>query len=123
MDRISICGIQCRGLHGLYENERELGNDFEVDIHAELLNEIPHDPNLDKLFDYEKAVLVTEMVIKGTSKHLIEELALEIGDSLWEKNLKYLNSLQVRVRKLNPPTLLKAQYSQVCLNWPRYISH
>lgn len=119
MDKLVLKGLKFRALHGYFENERIEGNDFEVDVtFTTSLSEAGKTDDLSKTIDYSKAREIIASVMEGDSKKLIEALALLIGQKL---NSYFTNavSIEVSVRKYNPPMPGETKYSEVTMRWPR----
>ena len=119
MDVLRLKGLKFRGLHGFYDEEREKGNNFEVDLtFHQNLQEAALSDDLEDTLDYQKAFDAVKNVMEGPSVKLIEHLAYLIG-----RNVKEFVSpdtkFEVTVRKLNPPLPSEIDYSEVTLSWPR----
>jgi dihydroneopterin aldolase len=119
MDSLTLKGLRFNALHGYYEEEREQGNDFEVDLEFGLnLRPAGETDDLSKTIDYQKAEMLVRKVMEGPSIKLIETLALRIGDSVFEQFAE-LHKLEVAVRKLSPPIDTQSKYSEVTMSWQR----
>lgn len=119
MDELRLKGLKFRGLHGVYEQERIVGNDFEVDLTFKVSLEKPSiTDELDDTLDYQKIFEVVKTVLEGPSVKLIEHLARKIGDLL-VLLVGESTHFQVTVRKLSPPVEGTIDYSEVTLSWPR----
>ncbi|RNC83781.1 MAG: dihydroneopterin aldolase [Balneola sp.] len=119
MDKLVLKGLKFRGYHGFYDKERVDGNDFEVDLTFHLsLEDAGVSDELEKTIDYSIAQKIVAEVIEGKSKKLIEHLAYLIGECLTNE-IESANSVEVTLRKLNPPMPGICEYSEVTLSWPR----
>ncbi len=119
MDKLVLKGLKFRGLHGFFEEERVEGNDFEVDvIFVTSLEESAKTDDLNKTIDYSRAQEIIASVIQGDSRKLIETLTFLIGQKLYSF-FPEVESLEVKVRKLNPPMPGETEYSEVTMSWPR----
>ncbi|HMB41075.1 MAG TPA: dihydroneopterin aldolase [Balneolaceae bacterium] len=119
MDRITIKGLSFPGKHGYYPQERDTGNEFEVDVIAEgEFKQAIQENDLEKTFNYELAANCAENVISGPSELLIETLCYRIGEDLFE-HAKSVKKLTVIVRKLHPPIETKAEYAEIEMTWNR----
>lgn len=121
MDSIRIVGLQISAKHGFYEEERLKGNEFEVDVEAQLAKPYQNMSSPSDTFDYEEAANIVQQVFNGDSKLFLEELAYQIGDIIWGNYHTVLSKLTVNIRKISPPVSLSASYSEVSLCWPRSI--
>lgn len=119
MDTLRLNGLKFRGLHGVFEEERISGNDFEIDIIIQAsLQEAAISDDLEKTIDYQRVFGAVKSVMEGPSKQLIEHLAFLIGERIVEltsANTKF----SVTVKKLSPPLPGIIQSSEVTLSWPR----
>ncbi len=119
MDKLVLKGLKFRGLHGFFEDERINGNDFEVDLtFVTSLEEAARTDDLSETIDYSKAHEIVGSVMNGESKKLIETLTFLIGQKLYSY-FPMVDTLEVKVRKLNPPISGEAEHSEVTMSWPR----
>jgi dihydroneopterin aldolase len=119
MDRLVLKGLKFRGMHGYFEDERIHGNDFEVDIiFIASLEESAKKDDLSNTIDYSKAQEIVASVMGGESKKLIETLTFLIGQKLYSY-FPDVDSIEVKVKKLNLPMPGDAEYSEVTMSWPR----
>lgn len=119
MDRITVKNLRFRSRHGYFPEERENGNDFEVDvvIHTPLSGAARGD-DLGSTVDYSRVAALVGEVMEGRSVKLIETLLYGIGESLqcaWPDAAR----IEVAVRKLNPPMSPSCAYTEVRSQWPQ----
>jgi len=119
MDKLVLKGLKFRGLHGFFDRERIEGNDFEVDVtFTTKFEEAGKTDELSKTLDYSKAQEIIATVMEGESKKLIETLTFLIGQKLYSY-FPNVETIEVSVRKLNPPMPGETEYSEVTMLWPR----
>lgn len=119
MDTLTLKGLSFHAKHGYYEEERKLGNDFEVDlIFRSDLRKAGHNDDLEQTIDYQKAEEIVKDIMMGDSVKLIETLCLHIGEKLFEE-FEEVESLEVLVRKLHPPLETNTQHSEVSMSWQK----
>ncbi|GAB5407735.1 MAG: dihydroneopterin aldolase [Balneolaceae bacterium] len=119
MDKLVLKGLKFRGLHGYFEAERIEGNDFEVDVtFNSSFVEAGKTDDLSKTIDYSKAREIIASVMESESKKLIETLTFLIGQKLYSYFAE-VDSIEVSVRKFNPPMPGETMYSEVTMQWPR----
>lgn len=100
-DVLKIKNMAFYAYHGLFEEEANLGQKFEVDV------EIYGDfrgfarENQPQTVDYPRVCALVKQVVTGERFGLIEALADRIADVLQSE--LGLTKLRVRVRKPNPP--------------------
>lgn len=119
MDKITIKSLSFTAGHGYYEEERQKGNRFEVDITAygNFKSAIEND-DLSKTFNYETAAKITAEIFEGPSEKLIETLCSKIGTALFERETE-ICLLEVTVRKLSPPIQMKSEYAEIRMEWSK----
>jgi dihydroneopterin aldolase len=101
--RIIVERIHLDAPHGVYPEEREVGNRFRVDIEivADLAAALASD-SLDDTVDYDSVVRLVEQVSRQRRFNLIESFAGAISDTLLER-FPRIDETVVRVAKLSPP--------------------
>lgn len=119
MDKLILKGLKFHGFHGVYDEEKQYGNQFIVDLESSLsLQKAGESDELDATLNYAHAYKIVAEIINGPSVNLIEKLAYQIGERIFSEFS--LNSLNVHVRKLNPPIEGSSiEYSEVVMSWPR----
>ena len=119
MDTLTIQGLQFHAKHGLYDQEKIHGNDFEVDLVIDMdLRNAGRSDKIVHTFDYQEAENQIIEIMNGPSINLIEKLCLSIGESIFSKSAD-IDRLTVRVRKMNPPISTPTQFTQVEMQWRR----
>lgn len=98
-DRILLEGMLFFGRHGALEEERALGQHFEVDVELEADLSLPRSTdNLGDTIDYGKVYATVKQVVEGPSRNLLERLADEIASRI----LAEFSPQAVRVRVKKP---------------------
>ncbi|MDX1642238.1 MAG: dihydroneopterin aldolase [Balneolaceae bacterium] len=119
MDTITLKALKFKGKHGYYDEERQEGNHFELDVIAKGKFKAAIDgDNLDLTFNYEVVKEIAQEVFNGPSEKLIETLCSRIGEKIFEKS-PVVKELTVSIRKLNPPIGVPAQYAEITMTWNR----
>ena len=90
------------GYHGASENERELGQRFEVDVEitADLSEAVASD-SMAKTVNYEKVYRLVESEVVSEKYHLLETMADKIARDVLERFAAL--EVLVRVRKPSVP--------------------
>lgn len=79
LDRIDLTGLKARGHHGVFDHERENGQDFIVDVSLGIdLESAAKSDDLTQTVDYGPLANDIHEVITGEPVDLIETLALRI---------------------------------------------
>lgn len=99
--RIELQALRFFAAHGMYAEEKKVGNDFEVDLHLE--TPAPETPNLqlEQTVDYVEVYEIVEEVFR-TEKALLETCAMLIAEKVKARFPQVL-AIEVAVRKLAPP--------------------
>lgn len=99
---IALEGMRFFAEHGVFEEERILGNFFEVDVWVDAGKmRLPEKDSLDETLDY-AVIYQTVARVMGERRHLLESLLVAIGEELIQ-TWPDVVSLRVRVTKENPP--------------------
>jgi 7,8-dihydroneopterin aldolase/epimerase/oxygenase len=101
MITIELQHLRFRAFHGVYEEEKILGNDFEVDVlvhydaHQEVIRHLGDTINYESIF-----AIVKKRMEKSTPllETLVTDMAAQIGNAFFK-----VQSVQVKVAKLCPP--------------------
>ena len=104
-DRLSLLGMRFLGRHGVLAEEKVTAQPFEVDLvlHADLAEAAASD-DLAATVDYAALFDVVRAIVEGTSRDLIEALAVAIADAaLAATPPEIVESVEVRVRKPEAP--------------------
>ena len=119
MDTLTLKELTFKGYHGYYEEERQEGNTFEVDLAFTTdLRIAGTSDRLEDTIDYQQAVATVRSIMEGPSVKLIETLTKQIGDQLFER-FPQTQQLNVAVRKLHPPLDVETAYSETRMSWQR----
>lgn len=102
MDKIIFDKMQFYAYHGVFEEEKRLGQKFEVDLEMFLdLRKAGKSDCLDETVNYALVYDIVQKLVTGTKMKLLESLAESIAGELL--SLFPLNEILVRVRKPKPP--------------------
>lgn len=111
MDKIKLKGLTFYGYHGLFPEENKLGQRFEVDIELFLpLEKAGQSDEMKDSVDYGMVYEITEEIVQGEPKNLIESVAETIAQRLFG-SFPSLNACAVEVIKPNPP--IQGNYDSV----------
>ena len=102
MGKISLKGLKFKAYHGYYDEERQLGNNFEVDItiKTNFHNAAIHD-ELSQTVDYEKLYTIIKEEMAIPSK-LLEHVVQKIVDRVMDE-ITAVEAVKVKLSKFNPP--------------------
>ena len=112
--------LRMRGLHGVYQEEREEGNEFSIDVELEgdFSKAITTDAIEDSV-DIEQVATLVRDINRQQQFHLIESFADAIGRSLLRR-FPILSRVVVRVTKLTLVRLesVRSSTAEVTLRRP-----
>lgn len=102
MGKILLEGMEFFAYHGVYQEERENGQLFSIDL--EIVTDYSKACYSDKLDDAIDYVLVYELVKAEMAipSSLLENVAQRIIDSI-RKNFEQIEGIKVKITKLQPP--------------------
>ncbi len=111
-EKITLKNIQCAGSVGVSDWEHTVPTRLEVDleIYADLRKASRSD-DLNDTIDYAKAHDFVKQVIARKHHNLLESLAEEIAQELF--NLRDCDKIVVRIRKPHPPVSGACDYAEV----------
>lgn len=97
-DIIRLSGIRATGFHGVFENEREIGQEFVVDVvlHTDTAP-AAHTDDLTHTADYADVATEVVALITGEPVNLIETLAERIARRVGARD--FVSSVEVTVHK------------------------
>lgn len=112
MIKVGLHGAEFFARHGYYKEEQILGNYFIVDIEAtfSLQNPLIND-DLNNTLNYEQLYQIASEAMVHP-KQLLETVAQDIANATMQQ-FPYIGTLQVVVKKLNPPLKGKIAASSV----------
>lgn len=103
LGKVSLINSVFYAHHGVMQEEHRIGGRYEVDVAMELNFEAAAaEDDLEKTVDYESVYARVREIITSNNFYLIERLAYLIAHELLEGQ-PILNSVEVTVRKPNPP--------------------
>ncbi len=118
MSRLSLNGLEFSARHGYFEQEKEHGNRFEVDLSLYLKPSKAGDTDdLEDTLDYAAAYKIVKSIMHGPSVNLIEYLANQIARRLYEE-FDEAKKVEVSVKKYNPDLGGPCKYSEINVTWP-----
>ena len=106
-DKFILTGIEIFGHHGDLPEERKLGQKFLVDLEMNLdLSVAGKSDDLSDTVDYSKILELTEKIVGGEPKNLIEAVAEEIAKKIL-LDFPKVESVKVVSHKPNAPLKIK----------------
>ncbi|MFD1179319.1 dihydroneopterin aldolase [Paenibacillus puldeungensis] len=103
MDKMVLRRMEYYGYHGVFDEERKLGQRFYVDLELELdLQEAGTTDDLNKTVNYAEIHELIKQIVERKSFKLIEALAEYIASSVLGTYTR-VDALTVKVTKPHPP--------------------
>lgn len=117
MDKIYLNKMEFYGYHGVFPEEKQLGQRFIVDLTVSLnLKRAGQTDDLQHSINYAQLYTHCKNIVEGESCHLIESVAEKIADTLLI-NYREINSCTVKVIKPDPP--IRGHYESVAIEITR----
>ncbi len=106
---VSLHGIKVFAPHGLYPEERVLGNNFEIDV------DVMFKAQIDKDWPFADYTIIRKIVttIMQEEGRLLEQFVRDMAD-LIKRQFPAAEKVKVALRKINPPMGGEVAFSQVC---------
>ena len=113
--KIILEGLEFHAYHGVYPHERDSGNWFEVDIavHTDFTEGARAD-ELSGTVNYETLFRIIKDEMEKPSK-LLETVAENIVNSIFAELVR-VQSLQLKISKLNPPIGGKCRKASISIS-------
>jgi dihydroneopterin aldolase len=97
---IYLNNLHFHGYHGLFDEEKIIGNEFVVNVEIVLLNDqIISD--LNQSIDYSKVYEIIKDIMK-TPTPLLETIVANISDAIYAYN-KNTKEINIKIEKKHPP--------------------
>ncbi|HVK97993.1 MAG TPA: dihydroneopterin aldolase [Flavisolibacter sp.] len=98
---IELNGLRFFGEHGMYEEERRVGNEFECDI--SIIYKSPKEVirDLNQTISYAEVYRIASEVL-SERKELLETCAMEIAQKV-KLNFPQIKEISISIKKLNAP--------------------
>jgi len=106
MYKIYLKKIKLFGHHGVLEEEKTNGQNFELDIKFKYEKTDKTD-RLEAAVDYSEVCSVAKQVFEAKIYDLLENLVQDIANSILNK-FEAIKEVKVKARKLNPPVGIQA---------------
>ena len=102
-DKIILTGLELFGRHGCTEQERKYSQPFVVDTELEFdFSQAGKSDDLADTIDYVAVLADIRAIVEGTSRNLIETVAIEIAETLLSRYAR-LDAVKIILRKTAPP--------------------
>ena len=99
--KIKINKIKLFGYHGLYEIEKEKGQEFIISAEIELMNKNNYRDDIDNTVDYADIIHKIKNVFSANRYSLIETLSINISNKIMEDQA--IKSVMISIKKPSPP--------------------
>lgn len=115
---VRLNSIEFFAFHGVQAEEQKIGNRYVVDILAKgNLSLAANEGHLDGTIDYSTLYRITKEVMEQPAK-LLENLAFKIAEKALNE-ITLIDSIEVKVAKMNPPIGALAKESSATLTLSR----
>ncbi|TYQ09473.1 UNVERIFIED_ORG: dihydroneopterin aldolase [Gordonia westfalica J30] len=101
-DRIELRGLKVRGNHGVFDHEREDGQDFFIDVVLWLdLSAAAGTDDLAETVDYGALAQQVAAIVGGEPRNLIETVGAEVAETIMAD--ERISACEVTVHKPSAP--------------------
>ena len=100
--KIKINNMKFHSYIGVYEEEKKIGQNIEIDLIISLSKEIIKNDDINSTLSYGDCYRKIEKIVKESRVDLLETLALDIIKEIKKLNGK-IENIQVNIRKLAVP--------------------
>ncbi len=98
---IQLKDLKFKSFHGLYDQEKILGNNFIVNVCVKYLPENDIIKSLDETINYENIFEIVSQKM-ATPTELLETLVTEITQQIFD-TFQLVNEVEISIAKQNPP--------------------
>ena len=98
---IELKGLRFFAEHGMYEEERRVGNEFEVDISVACKSPKKKITSIEQTINYVELYRILQEEF-AKRRQLLETLAMDIAERI-QVQFDEIQTLLITIRKLNPP--------------------
>lgn len=98
---IELKSIRFFAEHGMYEEEKKVGNEFEVDVSIATKSPKKIIGSIEQTINYAEVYRILQEEF-SQRKFLLETVAMQVADQL-QKQFPEIESVRISIRKLNPP--------------------
>ena len=103
MDKILVRGLKIFAYHGVFEEEKQKGQNFIFDIDAEVDISLPcRDDNVDNTVSYAEIIDETVKIFTSQKDNLLEMAAERVAQGLFLR-FKKIQSLRICLKKPDAP--------------------
>lgn len=101
MITIHLHNLMFYSFHGIYEEEKILGNQYQVNADVQFHEEVSEITSINQTINYVDIyqIIKSRMDIPCS---LLETLVMNIGNSIYEK-YSGIRSINIQIKKLHPP--------------------
>ena len=87
--------------HGLHDEERKTGNEYEVDLSVKYITDGKKITKIDETINYVKLFEIVKQEMEQP-RNLLETVAISIADKI-QGQFSQVKEVEVRINKKNPP--------------------
>ena len=101
MITIHLYNVKFYSYHGIHEEEKLLGNDYEVNADIQFHEEHSQIDSISQTINYVELFEIIKARMEIPTD-LLETIVMDIGNTIHEKH-NYVRSIYVSLKKVNPP--------------------
>ncbi len=100
---IELRGLRLFAEHGMYQEERLVGNEFEVNIALDVKAPKKTITSIEQTINYVEVFRIVQEIF-SERKQLLETCAMEISDAL-QQQFNEIEKISVSIKKIAPPII------------------
>lgn len=98
---IELNSIRFFGEHGMYDQEKKVGNEFEVDVSIDCKSPKKMIHSIEQTINYAEVYRILQEEF-AERKFLLETVAMQVADKL-QQQFPEIEFVKISIRKLHPP--------------------
>ena len=115
MITIHLNDLKFHSFHGLYEEEKILGNDFIINASVDFREELTIITSINDTINYINIYNIIEQRMEMPTP-LLETVIMEMGNEI-RKQFQQINSIKISIFKMHPP--VKGMQGNVGVTWQK----
>ena len=98
--KIRINQIKLFGYHGIYQIEKDQGQEFLINVEMEV-PDLDYKDNIENTIDYTNIIDIVNNIFNSKRYNLLETLSVDISNKIMENHS--INCVMISIKKISPP--------------------
>lgn len=118
MGKIRLKNMRFHGYHGVLEEEKKMGQEFDVDVELDIdFTKVAKTDNVGDTVDYSKVFYLVKDIVENKRFNLLEAMASHILDDIKKIYNDKVKEIVVTIRKPSAPIKGIFDYAEVEAKW------